>query len=116
MSDDTASDTEHEIPVETYLTSLKTIDQLATKLLTDISARENLEDEARQEAIRHLREVRAEVDPLMLTLQCLSDAEQSSDDLEMIADRGPGTITHLGPAPAAFEKSEHGDETDEYQR
>lgn len=106
---------------DTSRSRLETIDQQARTLLENVS-----ED---SDAVRHLREIRAEVDRVRLSLlgpeAVLEDLPLEADvtrfdggdsieptdtdgDVPMIASRGERVTTYLGPDPDAYER-EHGD-------
>ncbi|MWV40062.1 hypothetical protein [Natrialba sp. INN-245] len=125
LIDETMTDTEtdHDVPYDSYVNTLEGIDTLAYNLLEAITENDDLDQETHQTAKRHLREVRAQVDPLLLTFRCrLEDASDADPDPEPETDGGIPAITHsasgthsiLGPEPVAFEHSTHedGGETD----
>ena len=73
MTDHARAD--HGGEAATYRRTLEAIDTRATTLITAVRDDETLEDEATRTALRHLREIRAEVESTRLEL-CDSSVEQ----------------------------------------
>ncbi|APW98875.1 hypothetical protein CHINAEXTREME_14300 [Halobiforma lacisalsi AJ5] len=111
------SDPACEPPYDAYVEILEGIDTLAHDLLQEIAASEALDDDTKREAKRRLREVRAQVDPLLLTFRRQTDDGTVSDGgVAMLTRRGNGQVTHLGPDPIAFDRKsidERGADDDE---
>ena len=102
------SDTIHdEPPYDKYIMTLEGIDTLAYNLLEAINDDDTLTAETKQQATRRLREIRAEVDPLLLTFR------QQTDDEQTIPRRGLDSKPHCGTDPVAFEHSQELDEEDD---
>lgn len=77
----------------TYAGRLEAIDRLAADLLADVRD-DDLEGD-RAAFVRHVREIRAEVESARLAL--------AAGDVRVVCRRGVGVTSCLGPHPAAFD-------------
>ncbi|MDJ1434242.1 hypothetical protein [Halostagnicola sp. A-GB9-2] len=107
---DSSETTDGEPPYEAYITTLEGIDTLAYNLLAAIDDDEALDDTAKSQAKRRVREVRAEIDPLLLAFRHHAG---ETGDIQLRTRRGPGSESHLGPDPGAFEDASEPTDTTE---
>lgn len=107
MTDQTSS-----THTEQYLDILETIDGLAKILLTEITLNEDVDTETTQTATQQLRTIHTEVQPLLVMFQSEGGVDAASHP-QMKTRRGPGTVSHLGPDPTAFERTKNKERTDE---
>ncbi|WP_244887440.1 hypothetical protein [Natrinema salifodinae] len=85
-----------------YRVTLARIDRLVCRLLTKLERDNDLDSESTRQCKRHVREIRAEADAARVLLPV--DPRPENADVPMVVDRGPGTTSHRGPEPDAFER------------
>ncbi|AXR77186.1 hypothetical protein [Natrarchaeobaculum sulfurireducens] len=79
---------------------LEAIDQLAASVLEDVTNDADLEPETARTVVRHVREVRAEVESVRRALP-----EDADIEVPMVVRRGVGSRSVLGPVTDCSEQS-----------